>query len=157
MSEELIINVSNLQQTKILACKIANLVSITDTITLKGDLGAGKTTFCGYMINEMMGNSENITSPTFNIVHNYNFHTKLGKSMIWHFDLYRLKHMDEIFELGYEEALQQVMFIEWPEIIRKYLPKERLDIAINSSHDHNRSYIFNAHGQWINKIRELKL
>ena len=69
-----------------------------------------------------------VTSPTFNLLHIYD--TNLFE--IWHFDLYRLKHSEEIHELGIEDAFAgAVSLIEWPEIILNILPEERLDIEID--------------------------
>lgn len=84
---------------------------------LKGDLGSGKTTFTAQLI-RALGCNEEITSPTFNLVHTYN----IAGLEIWHFDLYRLKKPEEVFELGIEDALRYgVSIIEWPELIESVI------------------------------------
>ena len=143
--------VGNIEETKSLANKIASLTEATDLITLTGDLGAGKTTFSGFLINSLIGENINVTSPTFNLVHNYDY----KNGVIWHFDLYRLKHAHEIYELGFDEALDNLAIIEWPEIIKYLLPKDRLEIIIKCDIDNNRKYIVQSFGKWIGKINEI--
>lgn len=87
-------------------------------ILLKGDLGAGKTTLVKIIL-ENLGVNESVTSPTFNIVSTYP--TLSGKS-IHHFDLYRIKTIDELYEIGFEEYLDSglICLIEWPEIAEPF-------------------------------------
>jgi tRNA threonylcarbamoyladenosine biosynthesis protein TsaE len=111
-------NLANLEQTKNLAKVIAKIVKPSSVILLKGDLGVGKTTFAQFFIRYICGQQEEVTSPTFNLVHNY----KSTLFDIWHFDLYRVNKVEEVFELGLEDALKYgVTLIEWPEIIEKQL------------------------------------
>ena len=156
MTSTLTFSIKNLTEIKILIQKIAALIDTNDTLTLKGDLGTGKTTFCSLLIQELLPIHNNVTSPTFNIVHHYSSDNKNNKRSIWHFDLYRLKHTDEIFELGYEEAMENIMLIEWPEIIDNLLPKDRLEIAIILDNSDNRKYILTPFGQWVNKLMEMR-
>ena len=100
-----------------LAEEIASCVDKQSIILLYGDLGAGKTFFSKAFINFFAKAEnraeENVISPTFNIVKTYN--TK--NFTIFHFDLYRIKHQSEVFELDLDEAFSNVSLIEWPEII----------------------------------------
>ncbi len=86
---------------------------------LKGNLGAGKTTFVKYFA-KVLGVKDNITSPTFAIINVYE--TKDNTS-IYHFDLYRIKQLDELYEIGFEDYLLSgnYCFIEWPDIIEDFL------------------------------------
>lgn len=82
-------------------------------LLLKGNLGAGKTTFTQLLLKEL-GSNDEISSPTYSIVNEYD--TPKGK--VYHFDLYRLKNKDEAFDFGIEEYLDNayLSIIEWPEI-----------------------------------------
>ena len=82
-------------------------------LLLKGNLGAGKTTFSQFLLKEL-GSSDEISSPTYSIVNEYD--TPKGK--VFHFDLYRLKSVEEAYDFGIEEYLDNAFLsiIEWPEI-----------------------------------------
>ena len=82
-------------------------------LLLKGNLGAGKTTFSQFLLKEL-GSSDEISSPTYSIVNEYD--TPKGK--IFHFDLYRLKSVEEAYDFGIEEYLDNgyLSIIEWREI-----------------------------------------
>jgi tRNA threonylcarbamoyladenosine biosynthesis protein TsaE len=132
-----------------LAKKISSHIKIGDVITFEGDLGAGKTFFITQLIKALLGNDDIIiSSPTFNLVHQYVF----GDSHIWHFDLYRLKHFAEIYELGFEDTYNGVAFIEWPQIILPILPKDRLDIKIIASNDEKREITLYPKGLWHERL-----
>jgi tRNA threonylcarbamoyl adenosine modification protein YjeE len=127
---------SNLDLTALdnLAFEIASHLTQGSVIALTGDLGAGKTTFSGMIINHLTQKQEDITSPTFNLVHNYSS----PKGQIWHFDLYRLKHMEEVYALGIEDAFHHgISIIEWPEIIENLLPINALKIQLSFGQDDN--------------------
>ena len=86
-------------------------------LLLFGELGAGKTTLTKHIIKTLGGDSDEVTSPTFNLQHIYN--TKYHR--IYHFDLYRIKSLEELFNLGIEEALNNGLLIfEWGELVEKY-------------------------------------
>ena len=111
--------------TAAFAARIAALAEIGDVIALKGDLGAGKTTFARAFI-RACGGMEEVPSPTFTLVQIYD----LATAAIWHFDLYRLKSPDEAWELGIEDAFGGgISLIEWPEQLGHLLPRYRLEIT----------------------------
>lgn len=87
-------------------------------LLLKGNLGAGKTTFTQVLVRNL-GSSDEVSSPTYSIVNEYN--SKKGK--IFHFDLYRMKSIAEVYDIGMEEYLDNsfLSIIEWPEIYEKDL------------------------------------
>ena len=87
-------------------------------LLLKGNLGAGKTTFSQFLLKEL-GSSDEISSPTYSIVNEYD--TPKGK--IFHFDLYRLKNKEEVWDIGIDEYLDDgcLSIIEWPEIYEEEL------------------------------------
>lgn len=113
-------------ETAVFAAGLASRLKPGDTILLHGTLGSGKTTFARALIRALT-NDENldVPSPTFTLVQTYD--TPPGT--LWHFDLYRLQREDEIYELGWEEALSEgVLLVEWPERLGSLLPSSRLDI-----------------------------
>lgn len=110
------------------AAGLARLVKPRDVIALYGDLGAGKTVFARAFIRALTNGDEDVPSPTFTLVQTYDAPAGLT---IWHFDLYRLKSAQEIYEIGFEEALEDgVSLIEWPQRAERLLPRNRLEIDI---------------------------
>lgn len=119
--------VNNEQESKQLAAKLAANIKPGDVITFSGDLGTGKTFFCREIIKNLCGKDTKVISPTFNLLQTYEYKDRL----IYHFDLYRLKHPDEIYELGIEEALSgNICLIEWPELADFILPQDTIHINI---------------------------
>lgn len=99
-------------------------------ICLQGDLGSGKTVFTkGFAAS--LGIDEQVTSPTFNIIKEYTS----GEMDLYHMDVYRLD--GNVDELGIEEYYQKdgVVIIEWSDMIKDYLPEERLEIKIKLSEE----------------------
>lgn len=141
-------NISDLQETKKLSEKLGELLTPQDIVTFSGNLGAGKTTFVKFLIQSIVKQEIPVTSPTFNLVQIY----ETKKFPIWHFDMYRLRDSDEVFELGYEEALSEgVSLIEWPEKMQEFLPKDRLDVIIKTVDVNKRVIEFIPHGEWKNR------
>lgn len=103
------------------APKIANLLK-HNLILLKGEMGAGKTTFVKYLVKELI-DYELVNSPTFSIINEYVFNES---DLIYHMDLYRLETIDEALNIGIEEYLDsgRLCIIEWPELILPLLPKD---------------------------------
>jgi tRNA threonylcarbamoyladenosine biosynthesis protein TsaE len=87
-------------------------------LLLKGNLGAGKTTFTQFLLKDL-GSTDEVNSPTYSIVNEYN--TPRGK--VYHFDLYRLKNLEEVYDIGIEEYLDNAFLciIEWPEVYEEEL------------------------------------
>ncbi len=123
----------NLPQLQKIAQNIAKTLKAQDVVALSGDLGAGKTTFAQHIINTFV--TDNVTSPTFNLVNLYD----TNNFVIWHFDLYRLKDINEVYNLGIEDAFNNgVSIIEWPQIIKNILPQHTIHVHLehNNEHDH---------------------
>jgi tRNA threonylcarbamoyladenosine biosynthesis protein TsaE len=114
---------------------LAGEVQPRDVVALWGDLGAGKTSLARALIQALLaahGLQEDVPSPTFTLVQTY----QAGGLPIWHADLYRLSHPDELLELGLEEALEKgLLLIEWPDRMEGDLPSERLDVALEEAGD----------------------
>ena len=124
------------QDTINLAKTIAEQCKKGDIITLRGTLGAGKTFFTNAFINAIYEKDGKeaieVTSPTFNIVKIY----EAKDFPIYHYDLYRLKNSDELYELGIEESLEEgINLIEWPEIAEDIIGDDVIDIKIEHSRD----------------------
>lgn len=115
-------------ELNILAKRLADYSNENTVIALIGDLGTGKTTFTQEFAKEL-GIIENIKSPTFNYVLEY----FSGRLPLYHFDVYRLQDAMEIYEIGYEDYLNNdgIVLIEWANIIETELPKEYIKIELN--------------------------
>lgn len=119
---------ANEQETENLGKKLAEIAVKGDVFALFGTLGMGKSVLSRAFVQKLTGASE-VPSPTFTLVQNY----ESSDFDIYHFDLYRIKNPDEIFELAMEEALYQgVSLIEWPEKMGAYLPENIFRIEITS-------------------------
>ena len=102
-----------------------------------GKMGAGKTTFVKAICEEL-GVEDVITSPTFAIVNEYQS-TKTG-GPIYHFDFYRIKKLDEVYDMGYEDYFYSgaPCFLEWPELIEEILPNDAVKVTITEQEDGTR-------------------
>jgi tRNA threonylcarbamoyl adenosine modification protein YjeE len=138
------------EDTKHLAKVIAYKVRAQDVITLKGDLGVGKTAFSKYFINAIVGHEIEVTSPTFTLVNQYD----APNFTVCHYDLYRLEHIAEAHELGIEEAFSKgVSIIEWPDIINNLLPEDRLEICLEyGQQEEERIVKIKGCGRWKNQL-----
>ena len=119
-------------------------------ITLNGDLGSGKTVFTKGLAHAM--GIDSVTSPTFNIVKEYE-----GELPLYHMDLYRVEN--NIDNLGLEEYFTKggIVVIEWADMIKEYLPKERLDVKIKIIDENTRVLIFIPHGEKYEQLCEAAL
>lgn len=102
-----------------------------------GKMGAGKTTFIKAVCEEL-GVEDVITSPTFAIVNEYRSDTT--GELIYHFDFYRIKKIEEVYDMGYEDYFYSgaLCFIEWPELIEELLPEETVKVTIEENADGSR-------------------
>ena len=105
-----------------------------------GKMGAGKTTFIKAICEEM-GVDDVITSPTFAIVNEYE---TSEEATIYHFDFYRIKKIEEVYDMGYEEYFYSgnLCFIEWPELIEDLLPEDATKVTIEEAEDGSRVISF---------------
>ncbi len=147
MTETLEFNLPTEQDTIAIGKKLAHLARKGDVFALYGTLGMGKSVLARAFVQELCGNGE-VPSPTFTLLQTY----EAPDFDIYHFDLYRLKSPDEIFEIGVEDALYSgVSLIEWPDKMSPYLPRDifkleivpqsngrKLTITINSAEKQSR-------------------
>ena len=118
-------------------CFPIKIISKGDIIFLYGEIGTGKTTFVRFFINHLESKNKiknsDVLSPTFNIVYDYN----VGNVKIFHYDLYRLKNYNDIFQLGmFETQDDYIKIVEWPELIYPK-PTDRVDILFEYSKSMN--------------------
>lgn len=119
--------IATINELKKVAQTIAGILQEGDVLSLRGDLGAGKTTFV-QAIAKAMGIHERVTSPTFSLVNYYE-----GTPPLWHLDLYRLEAPEELEDIGYEDYFypeNAITFIEWAEKADYYLPDDVYEIDI---------------------------
>lgn len=110
-----------------------------------GKMGAGKTTFVKAICEEL-GSKDVITSPTFAIVNEYTASSVDDKQQapIYHFDFYRIKKLEEVYDMGYEEYFYSgaLCLIEWPELIEEILPDDSVRVSITEQEDGTRKVSF---------------
>jgi len=139
----------DLNATARLGAGIAGSLRCGDAVALWGDLGAGKTTLARAIL-QALGVKEDVPSPTFTIVLNYE-----TSPAIAHYDLYRLKSAREMAELGFEDALDQgAVLVEWPERAPEVLPLEALHVRLGLR-DTGRLARITGPGRWANDLRSL--
>ncbi len=140
--------------TQAFAGRLAGLLRKRDFVGLGGVLGAGKTTFARHMIAALAGHEMEVPSPSFTLVQSYDF----DGFTLWHFDLYRIEIPEEVYELGFDDALADgVTLVEWPERLGSMLPAMRLDVWLSQgpSPDARRAEI-KAHGDWRERLAALR-
>lgn len=135
------------------ASKIASISGVGDMIALSGQLGVGKTVFARAFIRSRTGQDEEVPSPTFTLLQPYD----CEPVAIYHFDLYRVNHPDEILELGFEDAMADgSVLVEWPDRLGPYLPHDRLDIEITQGSKTNaRSLRLTGQGYWLARVADV--
>ncbi|NLT52613.1 MAG: tRNA (adenosine(37)-N6)-threonylcarbamoyltransferase complex ATPase subunit type 1 TsaE [Ignavibacteria bacterium] len=125
---------SSENETKLIASDISQKLKPGDVIALVGQLGTGKT----FLVKSLCEKWEisDVTSPTFSIVNQYS-----GKINVNHFDFYRIKNPEELYNIGFEEYLMSgntITFIEWADMFPEILPKDIIKIIITYSENNKR-------------------
>lgn len=129
-------SVSSIQDLKEASLYVLNLLQSDSVVAFEGQMGAGKTTFVQETL-KAMGIEELDGSPTYSLVNQYKS-PFFGD--VYHLDLYRLKTMEEVFDIGIEDILYQnaISFIEWPEIMQELLPDNTIWVYIRITENNNR-------------------
>ena len=126
-TDPLIFHLATPADTDRLAQLIAPHLGARDIVLLSGQIGAGKTHFCRALIQSLLGRAEDVPSPSFTLVQTYH-----GDFEIWHADLYRLSHPDEVEELGLQQAFGAALcLIEWPDRLGSLAPKNAISLQFS--------------------------
>jgi tRNA threonylcarbamoyladenosine biosynthesis protein TsaE len=136
-----------------LGALLATLVRPGDTLLLHGPIGAGKTHLARALIQARMGRAEDVPSPSFTLVQTY----IANGTEIWHADLYRLSHPDEVLELGLDDAFASaICIVEWPDRLGKSAPKSALNITLSTEGEGRRADLSsNTHAQLLTQLAHL--
>ena len=143
--------IKSLEHLSLFSKKIVDNISKEDCIFLYGEIGTGKTTFARYFINYLQKKEKiketDVLSPTFNLVYEY----EIKKFKIMHYDLYRLRTIQEIKQLAiFEENKKTIKIIEWPELLENNI-RDKLEINFEyTKNDQQRVIKLSGYGRWKN-------
>ena len=131
-------SLANETATAELGAMLAERLRPGDVVGLKGELGSGKTTLARAILRAASGDPDLIVpSPTFTLVEIY----ETARGSYWHFDLYRLEAPEQVYELGWEDALAEgIVLIEWPQRLGPLLPKH-LSVTLEVNGDGRRALL----------------
>jgi tRNA threonylcarbamoyladenosine biosynthesis protein TsaE len=120
----------SVEETRKLGGKFAVGLSVNDIVSVYGELGAGKTQFIKGICTSL-GVKQVVNSPTFIIVNEYS--SKRIKR-IFHFDLYRIKTLNELYDIGFDDYLSSegLILIEWPELVESILPESTKKVRLSN-------------------------
>lgn len=126
----------SLKELDTVAKEILDFIKEQKIVAIEGKMGAGKTTLIK-SICKKLGVHETVSSPTFALVNEYT--DAVGES-VFHFDFYRIKKLEEVYDIGYEEYFYSgnFCFIEWPEMITELLPEDHVTIKIEVGENEER-------------------
>ena len=132
---------SSEKKTEELANKLLKKFKLGDIVFLYGEIGVGKTTFVRYLINGFQKENNikltEVTSPTFNIINEY----EINQTKINHYDLFRLKSVEETKNLGlFDNLTNSITLVEWPQIIKEK-PKNLIEFDFKYENDHQQRYV----------------
>lgn len=135
------IKIKSLSEIEEAAKSFVEAMDQSTVFAFYGKMGAGKTTFIKAVC-ETLGVTDVVNSPTFSIVNEYRSDTT--GELIYHFDFYRIKKLEEVYDMGYEDYFYSgaVCFIEWPELIEDLLPGDAVKVMIEEKEDGSRVVTF---------------
>ena len=135
------IRIESLETIREAARQFINQMGEARVFAFYGKMGAGKTTFVKAICEEL-GSQDVVTSPTFAIVNEYTSPNPsqgggAGETPIYHFDFYRIRRAEEIFDIGFEEYIESgnLCLMEWPELVEQYLPEDIVPVKITEQPD----------------------
>ena len=139
------IRIENLDNIRAAAREFIQHMGEARVFAFYGKMGAGKTTFVKAICEEL-GVEDVITSPTFAIINEYSIdnhdiqRSTFNVQHIYHFDFYRIKKLEEVYDMGYEDYFYSgaLCFIEWPELIEEILPDDAVRVSIIEQQDGSR-------------------
>lgn len=122
-----------------------------DTVLLQGQIGSGKSHLARSIIQSWLGHLEDVPSPTFTLVQTYGD----AATEIWHADLYRLSHADEVIELGLDDAFgRAICLVEWPERLGQATPASALRVLFLQDGD-GRQVILTGSQDWADRLLQI--
>lgn len=135
----MIIEINSEDQLREVAKSLLKFTQGQKFIVFEGDMAAGKTTFIKAFCKEL-GSEDVINSPTFSIVNEYDS----SHGIIFHFDFYRLKNIQEAYDIGYEEYFYSNLYclVEWPQKVEELLPDHYIKVKIEVSGPSGRRFEF---------------
>jgi tRNA threonylcarbamoyladenosine biosynthesis protein TsaE len=121
------IKIDSLSELSDVAREIIESLQGRTVVLFRGEMGAGKTTLISRIVEEL-GAEDNVTSPTFAIVNQY----EGTECRIYHFDFYRIERLEDAYDFGYEEYFYSgdLCLVEWPEKIEPLLPEDAMQVMI---------------------------
>ncbi len=139
------------EETIKLGQNLSRYLKSQDILALFGDFGSGKTTLVKGIAKGLGVNTKIVNSPSFVLLKEYK-----GKIPLYHFDFYRIKDIEQIYRLGYEEYLfnQGICVIEWAQRLKRLLPKEYLAVKLFVKEDNKRLVKFIPYGARYSKLIE---
>jgi len=135
-----IITTNSVEETQMIGEHLTRILKVGDIVVLTGDLGSGKTELVRGFMREISPNSI-VRSPSFSLVNSY----ELPNFRVNHFDFYRLGSIDELFEIGFDEYINDnsITFIEWGEMFLDAIPANHFYMKFNNSYDNHREIVTN--------------
>ena len=132
------ITIKDLDHIEAAAREFIALMGDDTVFAFYGKMGAGKTTFIKALC-KLLGVEDEVNSPTFAIINEYRSETTA--ELIYHFDFYRIKKLEEVYDLGYEDYFYcgALCFIEWPELVEELLPLDAKKVTITENTDGSRT------------------
>lgn len=144
-------------QTIDFADRMSIFLAPQDVLFLSGPLGSGKSVFSRALIRKLSQSPDlTVPSPTFTLIQTYD--AKICP--LWHFDLYRIKTPEEIYEIGWEDALYDgISLVEWAEKMEDLAPPNRLEINFEPSKQNEqiRTLTLTPYGSWIERLKSIEL
>ena len=154
-SRHISLNTNTADDTASLAQQISQALGPGDCLLLEGPIGAGKTHFGRSLIQALLPVTEDVPSPTFTLVQTY----QGPDCEIWHSDLYRLSHPDDVAELGLTQAFDEaICLVEWPDRLGTLAPSDALTLLFATDPDmadHRQITLQWHHKKWAPLIAEL--
>lgn len=132
------IEIDSLSELDMVAEEVIGALDGRSVVLFRGGMGAGKTTLIS-RIAKVLGSHDNVTSPTFALVNQYEGE---GDCRIYHFDFYRIDSVNEVFDLGYEEYFYSgdLCLVEWPEKIEPLIPEDVMVVSISVGDNQERIF-----------------
>lgn len=137
------ISINSTAELNTLAKQLLNFANGNKFFIFEGEMAAGKTTFIKAFC-EVLGVSEVVSSPTFSIVNEY----EAADGLVYHFDFYRLKNLQEAYDIGYEDYFysNSICLVEWPTKVEELLPDSYIKVEITITGENARNFNFTKFG-----------